>query len=64
LCFDILNLEKQTILVDDFSKPELANKREHVKLKGIENTLNSNTPPNGSSYHLFDFDEIAMRSPC
>jgi hypothetical protein len=32
-------LEKQTILVDNFSTPELENRKEHVKLKGIENTL-------------------------
>ncbi len=40
LCFDILNLEKQTKHVDNFSKPKLENRKEHVKLKEIENTLN------------------------
>jgi len=35
LCFDILDLEKQTIPFDNFNKLELENKREHVKLKGI-----------------------------
>jgi hypothetical protein len=40
LCFDILDLEKQTTPIDNFNKQELENKREHVKLKGIENTLN------------------------
>jgi hypothetical protein len=33
------DLEKQTILIDNFSKPELENRKEHVRLKGIENTL-------------------------
>jgi hypothetical protein len=40
LCFDILDLEKQTILVDNFNKPKLEIRREHVKLKGIESTFN------------------------
>jgi len=40
LCFDISDLEEKTILVDNFSKPKLENRRKHVKLKGIENTLN------------------------
>jgi hypothetical protein len=39
-------------------------KKEHVKLKGIKNTLNNNVPPNESSYRLFDFNEMVMRSPC
>jgi hypothetical protein len=64
LCFDILDLEKKTIPVDNFSKPKLENKREYVKLKGIENIFNNNVPPNGFSYRLFDFNEMAMRSPC
>jgi len=40
LCFDILDLENQTTLVDNFNKPKLENKKKHVKLKGIENTIN------------------------
>jgi hypothetical protein len=40
LCFDILDLEKQTIPIDNFNKPIVENRREHVTLKGIENTLN------------------------
>jgi hypothetical protein len=40
LCFDISNLEKKPIPIDNFNKLELENKREHVKLKGIENTFN------------------------
>jgi hypothetical protein len=40
LCFDISDLEKRTIPIDNFSKPKLENRREHVKSKGIENTLN------------------------
>jgi hypothetical protein len=35
LCFDISDLEKQTIPIENFSKPKLENKRD-----GIENTLN------------------------
>jgi hypothetical protein len=42
LCFDISNLETQTIPVDNFNKPKLENKIQHVKLKGIEDTLNKN----------------------
>jgi hypothetical protein len=41
LCFDISDLEKKTIPVDYFNKLELENRKEHVKLKGIENTLNT-----------------------
>jgi hypothetical protein len=33
-------LEKKTIHVDNLDKLKLENRREHVKLKGIENTLN------------------------
>jgi hypothetical protein len=47
-CFDILDLEKKTILVNNFSKPKLENKREHVKSKGIENTLNIWRPHSGT----------------
>jgi hypothetical protein len=39
IVFDISNLEKKTIHIDYLSKPKLENKREHVKSKGIENTL-------------------------
>jgi hypothetical protein len=39
LCFDISNLEKQTIPINNFSTPELENKKEHVTLKGIANTF-------------------------
>jgi hypothetical protein len=40
LYFDILDLEEKTIPIDNFDKPKLENKKEHVKLKGKENTLN------------------------
>jgi hypothetical protein len=40
LCFDISNLEEKTIPVDNCNKPKLENRRKHVKLKGIKNTLN------------------------
>jgi hypothetical protein len=33
LCFDISNMENQTIPVDNFNKPKLENKKGHVKLK-------------------------------
>jgi hypothetical protein len=33
LCFDILDLEKQTIPIDNFGKSKLENRKEHVKLK-------------------------------
>jgi hypothetical protein len=41
LCFNISDLEKKSIPIDNFNKPKLENKKEHVKLKGIENTLNN-----------------------
>jgi hypothetical protein len=40
LCFDISDLGKKIIFVDNFSKPKLENRKEHAKLKGIEKTLN------------------------
>jgi hypothetical protein len=40
LCFDISDLEKKTIHVDNFSKPKLENRREQVKSKEIEKTFN------------------------
>jgi hypothetical protein len=46
LCF---RFGKKTIPIDNFSKPGLENKRQHVKLKGIECTLNNNAC-NGSPY--------------
>ncbi len=39
LCFDISDLDEKTIHVDNFNKPELKNRREHVKSKGIEKTF-------------------------
>jgi hypothetical protein len=40
LCFDILNLEKKIIPIENFNKPKLETRKEDIKLKGIENTLN------------------------
>jgi hypothetical protein len=48
LCFDILNLEKKTIPIESFNKPKFKNKKEDIKLKGIENTLNIRQPCNGT----------------
>jgi hypothetical protein len=48
LCFDILDLEKQTIPIDNFNKPKLENKRKHVTLKGIKNTFNIWQPHKGT----------------
>jgi hypothetical protein len=41
LVFWYFRLGEKTIPIDNFNKLELENKREHVKLKGIKNTLNS-----------------------
>jgi hypothetical protein len=47
LCFDISDLKKQTTPIVNFSKPKLENRRKHVKLKGIGNTLNIWQPCSG-----------------
>jgi hypothetical protein len=63
LCFDISNLEKQTILIDNFSTPKLENKRERVTLKGIKNTFNIWQPRNGMKmwtimFTIFGFQQL------
>jgi len=63
LVFWYFRFGKTNIPIDNFSKPKLENKREHVTLKGIKNTFNIWQPHNGTKmwvimFTIFGFQQL------